>query len=129
VKQNFIPPEHHIVRYVGGTHIDKDSEENPVSRSRESDATGFPQVPALWAGVRHISSNARAARFDIRLASASASAASCAAANASLLYGLVIALQLDHHFCRSGSATPTTTAIFGALRKAMHNTHPDPGCD
>ena len=47
-------------------------------------------------GVRHISSNARMVRFYIRPASASPSAASCAAASASLLYCLVIALHLDY---------------------------------
>ena len=47
-------------------------------------------------GVRQISSNARMVRFDIRPASASPSAASCATASASLLYCLVIAIHLDY---------------------------------
>ena len=46
-------------------------------------------------GVRHISSNALMVRFGIKPAYARATAASCAAAKASLLYCLVIALHPD----------------------------------
>jgi len=54
-------------------------------------------------GVRHISSNLRMVRFDIRPASAKPSAASCTDARTSLSYCFVIAFHLDY---RSDSARP-----------------------